>query len=200
MNQIRIQNKPWTGNVLALDLELNQPSNSIIQVGAVVGNIYTGEVVDRLSIITAMPDGEVLLPRITELTGITSEQTDIGADLGVAYELLRDMSIQHGCLMNPVTWGGGDAETLRKQLGMENDKWIFGRRWIDVKTLYVSKCLAEGKPYQGGLARSMTKMGLQFKGQKHQAADDALNTFHMYVRLLLTMRPGLMFVNLSETK
>ena len=33
--------------LVSLDLELNQPSRRIIQIGAVVGNIRTGEIVSR---------------------------------------------------------------------------------------------------------------------------------------------------------
>jgi len=33
--------------LVSMDLELNQPSRRIIQIGAVIGNIRTGEIVSR---------------------------------------------------------------------------------------------------------------------------------------------------------
>jgi inhibitor of KinA sporulation pathway (predicted exonuclease) len=66
--------------------------------------------------------------------------------------------------------------------------WAFGRRWIDTKTVYVTRRLALGLPYQGGLARSMTKLGLAFEGRKHDALDDAINTWRMYYKLVEEIR------------
>jgi sporulation inhibitor KapD len=153
-----------------------------------VGNIHTGEVHEKLSWITRV--AEIIDPRIIALTGITQEQVDAGVDLMVAYIALAEYSRKYQCLMNPVTWGGGDSELLRKQLCMENTNWIFGRRWIDTKTLFVSRQIALGNSYQGGLARSMTKLGLQFQGRKHNAMDDAYNTFIVYRRLLEEIKRG----------
>lgn len=184
----------------SIDLEMNQPSGKIIQIGAVVGNIKTGEILDSLSVIVN-PHEQLgtcndIETTITELTGITQEQVDAGVELEEAYLVLRDFHKKHGSFINPITWGGGDAEEVRQQLesefsaeGKELPAWCFGRRWIDAKTLFVSWRFAHGQPIKSGLAKAMLKVGLRFQGRKHNALDDAKNTFIMYKRLLELFKP-----------
>lgn len=170
----------------ALDLEMNQPSGTIIQIGAAVGNIETGEVIETLSVI--INPKENLSESIVKLTGITQEQVDSGAELREGYRQLIDLHKKHNSFINPITWGGGDSAELMDQLRKEDPsfdhQWGFGRRWIDAKTVYVSYRLATGQKIQSGLANSLTKVGLSFRGTKHNAKDDAVNTFYMYHELL----------------
>lgn len=181
----------------SLDLEMNQPSKKIIQIGAVVGNIETGQVLDKLSIF--VNPKEKLAKNIMELTHITQEQVDNGVTLEEAYYQLRAFHEKHSSFINPLTWGGGDSQEILNQLTKPLSykllvffklkdpiefAWCFGRRWIDVKTLFISWRFGNRKPIQGGLAKSMLKVGLQFQGKKHNALDDAENTFRMYSRML----------------
>jgi inhibitor of KinA sporulation pathway (predicted exonuclease) len=169
----------------ALDLEMNQPSKKIIQIGACVGNIKTGQIFKKLSIF--VNPNEHINPFITELTKITQEDVDNGYTLEEAYRKLQKMHENYGAFVNCATWGGGDSQELLQQLQQENphfEGWCFGRRWIDTKTLFVSWRFSQGQPIQGGLAKSMTKVGLRFEGQKHNAMDDAVNTFKMYCKML----------------
>lgn len=176
-------------NILTLDLENNQPSGSIIQVGYCIGNLESGAILDTGSHLVRLPFPELLADRIVDLCGIRPMDLFTGGiDLMDAYQIMAQKHREYECLMNPVTWGGGDSETLRKQLAMENDSWLFGRRWFDTKTLFVTRQLALGLPYQGGLARSMTKVGLKFEGRKHDARDDAINTWRMFMALVGEMR------------
>jgi inhibitor of KinA sporulation pathway (predicted exonuclease) len=170
--------------IVALDLEMNQPSGRIIQVGAVLGNIRTGEIVSRFE--SKVNPDELLAPVIVELTGIQQREVDKAPALWNAYWLVKEWlePYEEKRVMNPLTWGGGDSDTLREQLGMSGESWIFGRRWIDAKTIFVGWRMAQGEELQGGLARSMTKLGLSFEGKKHNALDDALNTFRIYRALL----------------
>jgi inhibitor of KinA sporulation pathway (predicted exonuclease) len=169
----------------SLDLELNQPSEKIISIGAVVGNINTGEILDRFHIF--VNPQEELAPFITKLTKIEQSDVDSGVTLIDAYTQLKAIHEKYGSFINPITWGGGDSQKIRKQLEKESynlSDWCFGRRWIDAKTLFISWRLANGSQVQGGLAKAMTKVGLQFQGQKHNAEDDAKNTFRIYVKML----------------
>lgn len=169
----------------SLDLEMNQPSRKIIQIGACIGNIKTGQILDKLSLF--VNPNEKLNPFITELTKITQEDVDHGYTLEEAYRKLQKMHENYGAFINSICWGGGDSQELLAQL-KENDPnfedWCFGRRWVDTKTLFVSWRFSQGQPIQGGLAKSMLKVGLRFEGQKHNALDDSVNTFKMYCRML----------------
>lgn len=170
--------------LVSLDLEMNQPSGRIIQIGACLGNVRTGELLSRFDV--KVNPFETLDPRITALTGITQREVDAADSLPAAYRSLSAWLLPHADtrVLNPLTWGGGDSETLREQLNMQDERWLFGRRWIDVKTLYVAWRMVQGKDIQGGLAKAMTKLGLSFQGRKHNATDDAVNTFRMYCALL----------------
>lgn len=156
-----------------------------------MGETNTGEIVQRLRIY--VNPGEPIAPYITELCGITQEQINKeGVTLAEAYKTLRTFHLQHSEFINPITWGGGDSETLLEQLGPDNsENWPFGRRWIDAKTLAVSRMIArENKVLSGGLSSVMKRYHLKFTGRKHDAQDDAENTFKMYHHMLYLMRHG----------
>ena len=172
-------------NLVFLDLEMNQPSNAIIQIGAVVGNIKTGVLVETLSVY--INAGEVLNPEIIQLTGITQEMVDQGVSLMDGYKQLCALQARTEAEMNLLTWGGADGFFLRDQLGKVED-WPFGRRYDDVKTLFIAHQRANGLPYVGGLTKSMRRLGLKFDGQAHNAIYDALNTFLIYQELLKRLR------------
>lgn len=176
-------------NFMALDLEMNQPSQTIIQIGVSVGNIFTGEVLEtkHWNIVTT----EEIRQDIINLTGITQEMVNEGVFLDEAYAEVVAMHKKYDAFTNPITWGGGDSQELAKQLyehielnNLEKPKWVLGRRWIDVKTLYVSLAIANQRVFSGGLKVSMGKVGLKFEGDAHRADTDALNTFKMYKFLL----------------
>jgi inhibitor of KinA sporulation pathway (predicted exonuclease) len=164
--------------MMSLDLEFNQPSGKIIEVGYVIGDIHTGVILERVSRLIQID--EKLHPRIISLTGITDEMLDEnGISLEMAYAELAEKHKNSGCFRNAITWGGGDTESLRRELGASVD-WVLGRRWLDAKTLFVTRCIVNQQRVQSGLAKSMTRMGMVFDGKKHRAMDDALNTFIIF--------------------
>lgn len=177
-------------NVMALDLELNQPSNTIIQIGITIGNVYTGEVLEKKGWLICV--AEEINPYITQLTTITQEMVDSGVFLDDAYREMTELYKKHNCTLNFVTWGGGDHKALRTQLFEHYDlnpslgkvQWEYGHREFDVKTLFLALAMAGSKKVRSGLAKSMTRVGLAFEGTKHWAPDDAHNTFRLLVHLL----------------
>lgn len=182
-------------NFTSIDLELDQPSNKIIQLGAVIANLDTGEILEKVSYIIKYPDK--LNPFIIKLTGITDEMiTTEGISLHDAYVQLKTLHKKHNCFMNPITWGGGDSVELKAELETDPQfiptEWCFGRRWIDCKTVFITLALGAGAKMQSGLAKSMVRMGLSFSGRKHWATDDALNTFILYRHLVKSMPQGVL--------
>ncbi len=179
---------PW---YVSLDLEFNQPSQRIIQLGAVLGDMRTGQRISRLSVFVN-PE-EPLAPEIANLCGIAPGVLETAGSLEEAHAQLCAWlaPFRESRRVNPLTWGGADSETLRLSLGLPcNEHWLFGRRWLDVKTVFTAFQDARDLPATGGLATSMKKVGLFFEGRKHDAADDAWNTFRMYHRLVSLSRPG----------
>lgn len=170
-------------NLMSLDMEYNMPSAKIIQIGIIVGNLKSGEILEEYE--NYVQIDEPIIESITKLTGITDQNCqEEGKMIDEIYENLCELHTKYKCFRNPLTWGGGDSQDLRRALELDNEKYLFGRRWIDVKTLFISRCLMKDEKYQSGLAKSLRRMGLQFKGKKHTAKDDALNTFLIYRELL----------------
>jgi len=170
-------------NILSLDLEYNQPSRRIIQVGYVIGNLQSGEVLEKVRRHVLVT--EKISPEIVKLTGVTNEKCiREGWPIMEIYEEMRDLHGRHGCFRNALTWGGGDSADLMRELGMDGKNFLLGRRWIDAKTVFISHQWAHQSKTQAGLAKAMTKLGIAFEGRKHDALDDAHNTFRIYRELL----------------
>lgn len=177
--------------LLTLDLELNQPSGKIIQIGAVVGDSINGEILDRYRVY--VDPQEPLQEFIIGLTGITEDDIKTkGTDLVTAYQGLKAMHMRHDCFINPITWGGGDSKELLDQLPNDGSiQWPFGRRWIDAKTVHVTKMISQqDKVLSSGLATSMKYYNLKFQGRKHDALDDAENTWRLYYHIIYMMKHG----------
>lgn len=170
-------------NILALDLELNQdPSGAkIIEIGACCGNVESAEVIEKYS--AFVNPQETLQEFIIKLTGITQAQVDSAGSILDAYQGMDAMAKKYDCQRMPLVWGMGDGYALRKALP-ENCPWNYGRRELDVKAVFQAYQMAKGEKIQAGLAKAMTKLNLQFKGTKHRAVDDAVNTFIIYCNLI----------------
>jgi len=174
-----------TQKFLALDLELNQPSGKIIQVGIAIGSIhdrFEDYIVRKWYIDPHEPISEF----INDLTGITD--ADIRAECYSHDFVARELSAlikEHNTFINPVTWGGGDSRELLDEFCQNHaDFPHFGRRWIDVKTWYTYLMLTKGKTPSGGLASAMGYFKLHFKGKAHRADVDAANTLALFFKLL----------------
>jgi inhibitor of KinA sporulation pathway (predicted exonuclease) len=176
----------------SLDLELNQPSGKIIQIGAVSGHLLSGKVIETFSCFIKID--EPLNARIIKLTGITEDDLSSGISLKEGYLQLAAIHSKNKAFMNPIVWGGGDSLAIRDELESNNSDFFkerdfcFGRRWIDIKTIYQMYRFANGLKMQSGLSKSLGRLGLQFKGKKHNALDDAANTFHLASQLLKRLK------------
>ena len=178
-------------NYISLDLEMNHDDDGrtreVIQVGYVIGDGETGEILETRNLFVKNKNTRPLKPFIVELTGITDEIIDAkGQSMQSIYDIiLRDMAV-HDVFMNPITWGGNDSAELREWINAEDNdiikgRYAFGRRWIDCKTMYVMERLANGRHIQGGLKNACRKLGIQFDGPAHDATQDAINTFKVFM-------------------
>jgi inhibitor of KinA sporulation pathway (predicted exonuclease) len=179
-------------NYFSLDLELNSKNDGttprIIQVGVAWGSPIRPEEIETHS--WYIDPEESITPFITQLTGITDE---IIQEKSVPHDKLAEelgMLISwEKCFVNPLVWGGNDkfsdATELKDEFRERNIKFpFFGRRVIDVKTLYVFNQMVRGKTPSGGLRKSMISYGLKFQGTPHNASDDALNTLRFFFYFL----------------
>ena len=171
---------------VALDLEFTQPSAKIIQVGIAIGSYGQSE--EEWTVRQWLLDPqEPISEFITGLTGISD--ADI-AQKAVSWEQmvseLGTLIYEEDPFTNPITWGGGDSVALLSEIRARGMVFpYFGRRWVDVKTLYTFLVLAQGKkPAQAGLRSAMGRHGLKFLGTPHRADADAFNTLRLFFRLL----------------
>lgn len=181
--------------IMSLDLEMNTANDicsrpKIIQIGASIGNLQTLTIEDNFSVY--VNPGESIDPRITELTGINNDIVQTAKPLKEAYKEFLRFREKHNenkeLLMNCATWGGNDTQELRTQLNIDEDVFVLGRRWIDVKTIFTFECMISGKNPAGGLKKSMERMGLKFIGTPHNATHDAFNTMSFLIELVRRRR------------
>lgn len=175
-------------NYFALDLELNNKNDGttpkIIQVGVAVGSPFNPEKIKTWS--WYLNPQEPITPFITQLTGITDE---IVKTQSVSYSTLAEelgsVLKEYNVFCNPITWGQGDSQELKDELNQNGvDFPFFGRRIIDVKTIYVFLEMVNGRSPSGGLSKSMGRYKLPFVGKSHRADVDALNTLRFYFYLM----------------
>lgn len=167
---------------------MNQPSNKIIQVGWTIADPISGRSYEVKGPYNKID--EALDPIISNLCGITQNNLDTASTLTDVYLDMHQDWLKHKCSPTVITWSKGDLALLKSQLPINTVPWPFGQHYIDAKNLYQSWKLKTGADHlKGGLARAMTKFpGLKFEGRKHNARDDAYNTFKIYERLLKEFR------------
>lgn len=179
-------------NYFSLDLELNNKNDGntpkIIQVGVSIGSPTCPD--ELKTFCWYLDPQEPITEFISNLTGITDELIkEKAVPHQVVAEELGALIREYNCFTNPVVWGGGgegnDATELKDEFEERNiDFPFFGRRVIDVKTLYVFNQIARGKSPAGGLRKSMISYGLKFQGQSHRAEIDAENTLRFFFYFL----------------
>ena len=173
--------------MVAFDLEMNQPSGRIIQIGAVAGDLDSGRVVASFS--ELVNPAEPLAAHIAALTGIDAAGLAAAAPLAEVFGRLRAwLQPLGGRKPHPLTWGVWDFPVLREQVGEHVAGWPFGQRWVDVKAVYQAWRHAHGFSGQSGLGAALAHLGLAFDGRAHDAAADAHNTFRAYMALLERLR------------
>jgi inhibitor of KinA sporulation pathway (predicted exonuclease) len=178
-----------TQKFLALDLELNQPSGKIIQVGVAIGSAndkFENYITKKWYIDPNEPISEFIIG----LTGITDHDIRLNC---VSHETvareLGEVIKKYNTWINPITWGGGDSRELMDEFSAHCvDFPHFGRRWVDVKTFVTFDRFSKNKNPSGGLSSAMGEYKMQFKGTAHRADIDAVNTLAFFHKLVDNQR------------
>lgn len=184
--------------VITIDLELNPVSKKIIQLGYVIGDLADGRIFLKQSIIIDPQEELQVIPEqgvhISDYTGITQERIDKeGVSLSHAYDLMCHDIKTHNPTTTCVQWGDGsednkgDHDTIRRELGMTWDQFIFRPRAWDVKSYFQIYRAFNRKSVAAGLGKAMETLGMEFEGRQHNALDDAYNTFRIFRELGMRM-------------
>jgi inhibitor of KinA sporulation pathway (predicted exonuclease) len=171
-------------NLISIDLELNQPSKKIIQLGYVISNVKTQTI--KCSKRLYVNPCEVLSNDIINLTGITQKQVDCGSALFTAYHIMCQDIQKYQVTKHPIQWGLDHFE-LRNQLRLEWDEYVFRRRAHDIKSFYqlYQMTTPNGKTV-AGLNNALKQCDLSWDvkhGHQHDALADAYNTLLIYFHL-----------------
>ena len=158
------------------DLEMNQPSNKIIEIGYVVGD-KKGRIYEKGSVYPIID--EPITSYITELTGISQDMLDTPPEqvAGIINQVIK----RHNPSLKPITWGSGDVHQLLSQypgISLHN-------RYLDMKTLYQMECIATNESTQSGLFRAASRRDIDTGTlAAHKAVDDAYVTYLLFVQYI----------------
>jgi inhibitor of KinA sporulation pathway (predicted exonuclease) len=187
---------------ISLDLECEQPNTNhqtpdsalsesrIIQVGYVIFDDHNFEKEPTIlkTYCRTVNIGVKLSSFIKDLTKITDEDILLGSTLKEIIDELHQDQILYNTSRKLLTWGAGDQEAIRRELGPDYP-WGFGRSAFNVKHLYQLSREAQGLNPSGGLKKSMNRLSLKFDGVAHNAAVDALNTLKVFCYLSSKFKP-----------
>jgi inhibitor of KinA sporulation pathway (predicted exonuclease) len=167
-----------------MDLELNQPSRKIIEIGISIGELETRKILETKSFLVNAH--ETLNHEIITLTGINQGMVNRAPCLMTAYCNMQEYIKPFGIHRQGIEWGDDDFFTLMQQLDVDGFSydWAFGRTTMNVKALVQSVLYSKGINAQGGLKKSCNRFNVKFEGPAHRADKDALNTLKLYFKLL----------------
>lgn len=181
-------------NILTLDCEFNQPSRKTVQIGAVICDVRSGDIIHRFN--TFVNPLEPINPYITDLTGIKDSDVANAPMISDAYLMLKEVHHKYQCFVNPIVWGSGvrnDSSAIHEEYEQaigESHTNFMGYRVIDAKTLYQSMRMFQNKKLKGGLKTACEELGIGFEGTNHNALDDAINTFRLWHHLMRKFYDG----------
>lgn len=167
-----------------VDLELNQPSNCIIEIGAVCWDARQSKILSSFKTLVRLPDNEKVSEYITNLTGITQERLDHEDSLSLqaALTTFSTWAVASGCSKFMAAWG--NDHWMIKQACEDTGAPFPWNCFLDVKSMAtVMRTKTPGKA-RGGLKSALTAFGLEFVGEPHRALDDATNTALLLTELL----------------
>jgi len=163
---------------------MNQPSGSIIEIGAVCWDARQSKMLSAFSTLVTLSDGEVLDDFITKLTGITPQDFDSpwAMSLPEALTSLQDWAIEAGCSRYMAAWGNDYFDI--KQACIATGTPHPWKNYLNIKEMAtVMRTQFKGKA-RGGLKSALNAFGLEFVGTQHRALEDANNTARLLGELL----------------
>jgi DNA polymerase III epsilon subunit-like protein len=172
--------------LVAVDLEMNQPSNKIIQVGAVCFQPDQGTIIETFD--RFVDPKEPIAAEIVTLTGISDD--DVRNKPSIAEISDEFSSFKQRLQINPIgiVWGAGISNDIRKIYEEAGTETPFKSRVIDVKAVFQMLANVSGSKMRQkvGLAKACELLSLGWDakfGQLHNALADAYNTMRVYMFL-----------------
>ena len=152
--------------------------SDIIEIGACKLDVQTGEITQKTSYIIK-PQNSTVSEFCTQLTSITPEMVA----RGIPFENAINKFAKEFGTRNRVfaSWGDYDRIQIAKDCDYYHAMYPFGRRHINVKTLFALKYKLSKEP---GLKGALNICNMEFEGTHHRGCDDAYNTARLLWKVL----------------
>ena len=166
------------GHMLIVDLEATcwrgyPPKgmfNEIIEIGVVVVDNNTKEIINKKSIIVK-PEYSEISDFCTELTTLTPEfVNEHGVSFKRACSILRDEFKSHKTMWG--SWGSYDEKQFRKDCLRKNVDYPFSDNYYNIKPLF---SFALGINKDLGVSSALKHLDIPFEGTPHRGIDDAVS-------------------------
>lgn len=143
----------------------------IIEIGAVMLDARSYEIVSEYQTFIRPVRHPVLTPFCTELTSIVQADVDAAKKYPEVMESFREwMSGYDDALF--CSWGNYDRSQFEKDCRFHQVPYPFGPVHMNLKAEF-SRCFNRRK--QSGLGGALKSLGLSFEGTHHRGIDDARN-------------------------
>lgn len=157
---------------------MNQPSQKIIQIGAVALHINSEHMEFSSQFTAYVNPREPLDPFIADLCGVNQETLDRAKPFHEVVNDFDEWIKEHGCHL-AIAWGG-DWHWLQDQA-----QCTLVRKILDLKAMY--SLLTSDQPAKKqsrGLRGAIEHSGLHFEGIQHDALMDAINTSWLLIHMI----------------
>lgn len=166
-------------DLIILDLEFNQPSKKLIELGA-VKLFRDGGITKEDTFSELIQIDEPVSDYIVRLTGIDDKMLKKeGKPFTEVALRFHNWAISKSKNIVLASWGGGDIPALRKAYEDNLMKYPFRGKTFDAKSIAVwMSCMCGKRTNKGGdgLGTLLKAWQIKFEGNRHRAKDDALMT------------------------
>jgi DNA polymerase III alpha subunit (gram-positive type) len=167
-------------DLIVFDLEANQPSGEIIEIGA-VRVLRDGTIADTFQAL--INPNEKLSSFITKLTGITDKMLENCKQfepIAAQFAAWAKASTTNVIL---ASWSSYDTNELRNAHKVRGVQYPFRGKSIDIKSIGTWVALTRGMARsREGLATALEQWDIPPHGEPHRALNDAMDTANLFVK------------------
>lgn len=153
----------------------------IIEIGAVILEVGTYEIVAEFRTFVRPVRHPVLTPFCTTLTGITQADLADAPPCREAIAALRAWLAPFGEVLF-CSWGNYDRKQFEQDCAHHGVDYPFAPGHVNLKAEF-SRAIGQRRPF--GVGQALQRLGLSFEGSPHRGLDDARNIARIVRRVCL---------------
>ena len=163
------------------DGSLPRQEMEIIEIGAVIQDSQTYEIVSEFQVFVQPVRHPILTNFCTELTGITQSDVADAASFPQAMEQMKQWMYAFNDALF-CSWGNYDQTQFQQDCQFHGVPWPFRSGHMNLKAEYSSTL---GKRKKLGVAEALRGLGMKFEGSHHRGLDDARNIARIVRRVCI---------------